>query len=170
MSFSSRPRLALIAAVAANGVIGRNGGMPWHLSVDLRYFKALTTGKRMVMGRRTWEAFPKPLPDREHIVVSSRMLVVPVGVTVVKSLGEALALPAPTDPVFVIGGSALFAEAMPIVDDFYLTEIAADVEGDTRFQDWDRAAFREVSRAPARGTLQAGGPEVDLAFVHYQRK
>jgi len=170
MSFSTRPRLALIAAVAANGVMGRNGGMPWHLSPDLKRFKALTTGKRMVMGRRTWEAFPKPLPEREHIVVTSTVLVLPAGVTAVRSLTEALALPGPTDPVFVIGGSGLYREAMAIVDDIYLTEIAADVEGDTHFPDWDRAAFREVSREPARAPLQAGGPEVDFAFVKYERK
>ena len=92
MSFSNLPRLAVIAAVAANGVIGRDGTMPWHLSADLKYLKAMTWGKRIIMGRRTWESFPKPLPNREHVVVSSRTLALPEGVRVVRSLTEALAL------------------------------------------------------------------------------
>lgn len=170
MSSSSRPRLALIAAVAANGVIGRDGTLPWRLPADLKYFKALTIGHRIVMGRRTWESLPKVLPDREHVVVSSQSLELPTGVLAARTLGEALALPGATDPVFVIGGYGLFKEALAQADDLYLTEIAAAVEGDTHFPDWDRAAFREVSREPARAPLQAGGPEVDFAFVKYERK
>ena len=99
MTTPPRPRLALIAAVARNGVIGRDGTMPWHLSADLKHFKALTTGKRIVMGRRTWEAFPKPLPNREHVVVSSRALTLPLGVLQVRSLAEALAVPLVTSDV-----------------------------------------------------------------------
>lgn len=171
MSFSSRPRLALIAAVAANGVIGRDGTLPWRLPVDLKHFKALTSGKRIVMGRRTWESFPRPLPDREHVVVSSAALSVPPGVLVVRSLPEALALPPPaTSPVFVIGGFAMYREALALVDDLYLTEIEASVEGDTLFPAWDRAQFREVSREPQRASLHAGGPETDFSFVHYVRR
>ena len=109
MTSSPRPRLALIAIVAANGVIGRNGTMPWHISADLKYFKALTSGKRIIMGRRTWESFRKPLPNREHLVVSSRTLALPEGVRVVRSLTEALALPEHGEtPVFVIGGNAMY--------------------------------------------------------------
>lgn len=160
----------MIAAVAANGVIGRNGTMPWHLSADLKYFKALTSGKRIIMGRRTWEAFPKPLPNREHVVVSSQALVLPDGVRLVRSLQEALALPAPLEaPVFVIGGNAMYRDALPLMDDLYLTEIEADVEGDTTFPAWDRTTFREVWREAHRASLQAGGPEVNFAFVHYAR-
>lgn len=166
----SSPRLALIAAVAANGVIGRSGTMPWHLSADLKYFKALTSGKRIIMGRRTWEAFPKPLPNREHVVVSSQALVLPDGVRLVRSLQEALALPAPEQtPVFVIGGSAMYLEALPLVDDLYLTEIDAYVDGDTVFPVWDRTAFHEVWREAHRAPLDANGTEVNFAFVHYVR-
>ena len=146
MTIPLRPRLALIAAVARNGVIGRDGAMPWHLSADLRYFKTLTSGKRIVMGRRTWEAFPKPLPNREHVVVSSHALTLPTGVLQVRSLAEALALPPHAEqPVFVIGGNGMYAEAMALADDLYLTEIEADVPGDAYFPAWDRAAFIEVS-------------------------
>ena len=150
--------------------------MPWHLPVDLKYFKALTSGKRILMGRRTWVAFPEPLPNREHVVVSSHSLVLPDGVRVVRSLGEALALPAPAEsPVFVIGGSAMYRDALPLVDDLYLTEIEADVEGDTMFPTWDRQQFREVLRERTRAPLNAShltppnGPEVNLSWVHYVR-
>ena len=170
MTSSSRPRLALIAAVAANGIIGRNGTMPWHLSADLKYFKALTSGKRIVMGRRTWEAFPKPLPNREHVVVSSQSLSLPDGVIKVRSLAEALALPPHAGaPVFVIGGNAMYREALPLTDDLYLTEIEADIEGDTTFPAWDRAQFREASRERHAAPLQAGGADVAFSFVHYVR-
>ncbi len=170
MSNSTSPRLALIAAVAANGVIGRDGTMPWHLSADLKYFKALTSGKRIVMGRRTWQAFPKPLPNREHVVVSSQDLQVPVGVRVVRSLADALALPAHAEsPVFVIGGNAMYREALPLADDLYLTEIDALVEGDTLFPPWDRSQFLQVARESHSAPLQAGGADVNFAFVHYVR-
>lgn len=176
MSIPNPSRLALVAAVAANGVIGRDGTMPWHLSADLKYLKALTWGKRIIMGRRTWESFPKPLPNREHVVVSSQPLVVPEGVRVVRSLGEALALQAHAEtPVFVIGGNAMYRDALPLADDLYLTEIEADVEGDTYFPAWDRSQFREVSRerhcAPLQPTqpTQPNDSEVNLSWVHYVR-
>lgn len=170
MSSPHHSRLALIAAVAANGIIGRNGSMPWHLSADLKHFKALTSGKRIVMGRRTWEAFPRPLPNREHVVVSSQALVLPEGVMAVRSLTDALSLAPPAEqPVFVIGGNAMYREALPLVDDLYLTEIEADVEGDTTFPAWDRAHFREASRERHSAPLQAGGPDVAFSFVHYVR-
>jgi dihydrofolate reductase len=170
MSASTRPRLALIAAVAANGVIGRDGRLPWHLSADLKYFKAVTTGKRIIMGRRTWAAFPRPLPNREHIVVSSHALTLPDGVVHVRSLADALRLPAPAEqPVFVIGGHGMYQEALPLADDLYLTEIEATIDGDTRFPAWDRTQFREVARERHAAPLHAGGPDVAFAFVHYVR-
>jgi dihydrofolate reductase len=166
-----RPRLALIAAVAANGVIGRDGTMPWHLSADLKHFKALTTGKRIVMGRRTWQAFPRPLPNREHVVVSSSELTLPAGVIQVPSLAAALALPAHAEsPVFVIGGNAMYREALPLTDDLYLTEIAQNVDGDTVFPEWDRTQFREASRETHAAPLINGGPDVTFSFVHYVRR
>lgn len=172
MTSTLRPRLALIAAVAANGTIGLNGTIPWHLSADLKYFKAVTSGKRIVMGRRTWEAFPKPLPNREHVVVTSSSVALPDGVIKVASLAEALSLPPhAAQPVFVIGGNAMYREALPIADDLYLTEIEANVDGDTTFPVWDRAQFREASRERHAAPLQAGGrgPEVPFSFVHYVR-
>ena len=171
MTPNLRPRLALIAAVAANGTIGLDGTLPWRLSADLKYFKIITVGKRIIMGRRTWESFPKPLPNREHVVVSSQQLAVPDGVSVVRSLAEALVLPAHAEtPVFVIGGNAMYRDALPLADDLYLTEIEADVEGDTTFPAWDRAAFREASREEHSAPLTSNGPSVNFAFVHYVRQ
>jgi dihydrofolate reductase len=170
MMYSPQPRLALIAVVAANGTIGLNGTMPWHLSADLKYFKTLTSGKRIVMGRRTWESFPKPLPNREHVVVTSTTASLPPGVIKVRSLAEALALPPHAEqPVFVIGGNAMYREAMPLADDLYLTEIEANVDGDTTFPTWNRAQFREASRERHAAPLHLGGPDVAFAFVHYVR-
>ena len=170
MTSPTGPRLALIAAVAANGIIGRNGTLPWRLSADLKHFKTLTSGKRIVMGRRTWESLPKPLPNREHVVVSSQSLLLPEGVLAVVSLAEALALPPHADQqVFVIGGNAMYREALPLADDLYLTEIEANVEGDTTFPAWDRAQYREASRERHAATLHPGGADTAFSFVHYVR-
>ncbi|MGL4229728.1 MAG: dihydrofolate reductase [Casimicrobium sp.] len=170
MTSPLRPRLALIAAVSRNGIIGKNGTLPWHLSADLKHFKALTTGKRIVMGRRTWESFPKPLPNREHVVVTSRALDVPEGAVCVRTLSQALALANPTDPVFVIGGNSLYEEAIALVDDLYLTEIDADVDGDTKFPLWDRAAFVEMNRETHQGSLAKDASPTQFDFVHYTRR
>jgi dihydrofolate reductase len=170
MNSNNRPRVALIAAVAANGIIGKNGTLPWHLPADLKYFKAMTTGKRIVMGRRTWQSFPKPLPNRQHVVVSSTALELPHGVIQCASVVAALSLPNPTDPVFVIGGNQLYAHAIPHADDLYLTEIEANVDGDTSFPDWPKQAFREVSRDTQHAPLQAGGVDVIFHWVHYARR
>jgi dihydrofolate reductase len=170
MTLSLRPRVALIAVVAANGTIGLNGTMPWHLSADLKYFKTLTSGKRIVMGRRTWESFPKALPNREHVVVTSSTVAFPEGVIKVASLTAALSLPPhAAQPVFVIGGTSMYREALPLADDLYLTEIEANVAGDTTFPAWDRTQFREVSREHHAAPLHPGEPEVAFSFVHYVR-
>jgi dihydrofolate reductase len=166
---SASPRIAIIAAVAANGVIGRDGTLPWHLPDDLKHFKALTTGKRIVMGRRTWQSFPKPLPNREHVVVSSSSLLLPDGVHQTRTLAEAVALPGATDPVFIIGGSRLYEEAFAIADDLYLTKIDANVEGDTLFPPFSRSIFREVSRKSHSAPMAIGATPTRFHWVHYVR-
>lgn len=165
-----RQPLALIAAVAANGVIGRDGGLPWHLPADLRHFKALTSGKRIIMGRRTWQSFPRPLPQREHVVISSQDLPVPQGVLLARSLPQALRLPGGTDPVFVIGGGRVYQEALPLTTDVYLTEIEAQVVGDAHFPPWNREAFAEISRETHVQDIEGIGASIRYSFVHYQRK
>ncbi|KKW68216.1 hypothetical protein AAV94_06885 [Lampropedia cohaerens] len=177
MSAHSLPHIALIAAVAANGVMGRDGGMPWHLPADFRYFKQKTMGHRIIMGRRTWQSLPGLLPGREHVVVSSQPLQLPPGVRLACSLQQALQLPLPgdmvQDRVFVIGGAQIYAQALDLADSLYLTEIDAAVEGDTFFPPWDRSAFVEVSRESQQVPIASADPSgapVPFAFVHYRRR
>lgn len=136
--------VSLVAAVAANGVIGRDGGLPWRLPEDLRFFKRLTTGHTVIMGRKTWDELGKPLPDRRNIVVTRNPLLSCPGAERAASLGEALGLATGDAQVFIIGGGEIYRQALPLADRMYLTEIDAAVEGDTRFPDWDRAAWRMV--------------------------
>ncbi|MEA3199618.1 MAG: dihydrofolate reductase [Thermoplasmata archaeon] len=152
------PRVHLIAAVAKNGVIGQGGKMPWHLSDDLKRFKALTMGHPIVLGRKTWDSLGRPLPGRTNIVVS-RSASGLAGATVVRSLDEALATCAGASDVFVIGGGEIYREALPRADVLDLTRIDREYEGDTRFPDWDRSAWRETAREEREG----------YAFVTYER-
>lgn len=169
---SSQPgAVALIAAVARNGTIGKNGSLPWHLPADLQHFKSLTSGKRIIMGRRTWESFLKPLPNREHVVISSQALQLPAGVLLAASMEEALALPGATDVVFIIGGNRAYADALRHAHDIYLTEIEADVAGDASFPAWPRERFEEISRqSHVADDVPGIGRAVRYSFVHYQRK
>jgi dihydrofolate reductase len=146
MSKENRPRIYLIAAVAANGVIGRHGRLPWHLPEDLKHFKRLTLGHPIIMGRRTWESLGGPLPGREHIVVTRTPGYEAPGAAVASSLDAALALCAGEPVVFVTGGSELFAEALPLAAGLVLTEIHRDYEGDTRFPAYDRSHWHETQR------------------------
>ena len=137
--------ISIIAAVARNGVIGRNGALPWHLPADLKYFKTTTMGKPVIMGRRTWESIGKPLPGRLNVVVTSHPGV-PVTCARATSLAQAIRL-AESDEAFIIGGARLFAEALPLADRLYLTLVDAEIEGDVSFPAYDRTAWREVKRA-----------------------
>jgi dihydrofolate reductase len=161
------PPLALIAAVARNGVIGADNRLPWRLPADLRHFRALTTGHAVIMGRRTFESLPAALPNRQNIVVSRRRDVVAPGAEVAGSLDDALARVTLPAPAFCIGGGELYRAAMDDATFAYLTEIAADVPGDTTFPPLDPAAWQETSREPH----VAEGPDgYDYAFVTYQRR
>lgn len=145
-------RLSLIAAIADNGIIGRNGGLPWRLSNDLRYFRSVTMGKPVIMGRRTFESIGKPLPGRPNVVVSGTPGFAPDGVTVAPDLdaaiaaAEALAAEAGADEILVIGGGALYEAALARADRLYLTEVHAEIEGDVHFPPVARLEWREVSR------------------------
>jgi dihydrofolate reductase len=146
MSHASGPKVYLVAAVAANGIIGAAGGLPWHLPEDLRHFKRLTLGHPVIMGRRTWESLGRALPGRENIVVTARPGYDAPGASVAGSLEAALALCAAEALAFVIGGSRLFAEALPIAAGLVLTEIHQDFPGDTWFPEYDRSRWRETQR------------------------
>jgi len=156
--------LAIVAAVASNGVIGASGALPWRLKHDLRHFRDLTLGHAVVMGRRTWESLPGPLAGRENIVVTARAGYVATGARIVRGLDEALAIVAMPPPVFCIGGGELYREALARADTMYLTEIARDHEGDVRFPAFPRSDWREVAREAHRGD-----DGLDYAFVTYER-
>ncbi|MBL8259309.1 MAG: type 3 dihydrofolate reductase [Candidatus Competibacteraceae bacterium] len=148
------PQLTLIAALARNGVIGRDNGLPWHLPADLRFFKRTTMGKPLLMGRRTWESIGRPLPGRRMIVLSRDPAYWADGIEVVRSLDEALARAGAATELMVIGGAALFEQTLPLAERMYLTRIEAEVAGDVRFPQWDarrwRLAWEEAHAADAR--------------------
>jgi dihydrofolate reductase len=158
------PTLALIAAVARNGVIGANNTLPWRLPADLAHFRALTTGHAVVMGRRTWESLRRPLPGRQNIVVTRRAGFAAEGAQAAHSLRDALDMASMPAPAFCIGGAELYRAALPQADVLYMTEIDRDFEGDVRFPAFDQAAFRVTSREQAHAE---GG--FDYAFVTYER-
>lgn len=145
-------KLALICAMSENRVIGRDNGLPWHLSEDLKYFKRTTMGSCMIMGRNTWESIGRALPGRTSIVISSNTKYVAEGAEVVGSLQQAIEL-AETISVetgsaeaFVIGGAVLYQVALPLADTLHLTRVHAEVEGDTYLHEFDESNWREVSR------------------------
>ncbi len=126
----------IIVAVAKNGVIGGDNQLLWHISEDLRHFKAITSGHPVVMGRKTFESLGRPLPNRENVVITHSDIEIE-GCRVVHSLEEALGLFTPADKVFIIGGAQIYAEAMAIADRFYLTRVHKDYEGDTSYPEWN---------------------------------
>jgi len=145
--------LALVVARAQNGVIGRDGTLPWRLKSDMAWFKANTLGKPVIMGRKTWESLPKrPLPGRTNIVLSRDQSFETIGSLVCENFSEAVQIAreqAEDDgvgEVCVIGGAALFEAALPRAKRLYLTEVLADVEGDVTFPAFDEAQWTEVSR------------------------
>jgi dihydrofolate reductase len=157
-------RIYLVAALARNGVIGAQGKLPWHLPEDLQHFKKLTLGHPVIMGRRTWASLGKPLPGRENIVVSRQPGFEAPGASVAVSLQAAVALCAGEPLAFVIGGAEIYAAALPLADGLVLTEIDADYEGDTRFPDWERKAWRasQVETHTSRDGVR-------FSFVLYER-
>lgn len=161
-----RPPVAIVAAVAANGVIGRDGALPWRLPADLRHFRALTLGHAVVMGRRTFESLPAALAGRQNIVVTSDRAYRAPGAQTAPGLDAALALATLPPPAFCIGGAALYREALGIARTLHLTEIERAFDGDVRFPAFDRHAWIEVARE--RHADEAAG--FAYAFVRYERR
>ena len=137
-------RISLVVAISRNRVIGRDNQLPWRLPADLAFFKRVTMGHPVIMGRRTYESIGKPLPGRLNIVVTHRGYYDAPGCTVVNSMGEAYTAAGEAEEACVIGGSAIFAESLPIADRIYLTEVDAVVEGDTFFPEFDRSQWTET--------------------------
>jgi dihydrofolate reductase len=160
------PSLTLIAAVARNGVIGKDNRLPWHLPEDLGHFKALTTGHAVIMGRKTWDSLPpkfRPLPQRLNIVVTRDAAFRADGAVVVHSLPAAVDA-AGNNQAFVIGGAEIYALALPLADRIEFTEVDIDCEGDACFPAFDRSVWHEIARERHKS---ANG--LDYAFVTHQR-
>jgi dihydrofolate reductase len=164
------PVLSLIVAVSDNGVIGREGGLPWRLPEDLKWFKARTMGKPIIMGRKTWESFPKrPLPGRTNIIVTRQASYVAPDAVVAPSLDAALDLARRENPdeIMIIGGAQLYAQALGLVTRIYLTQVAITVEGDAFFPAFDRSTWRERVEGvyPSSATQPIG-----YSFIILERK
>ncbi len=169
MTTAARPaEIVIVAAVARGGAIGRGNALLWHEPADQRRFRALTLGAPVIMGRLTWESLParfRPLPGRRNLVVSRDVGYAAPGAEVAASLDEALARVADAPRAAVIGGAQLYALALPRADRLELTEIDAELDGDTFFPAWDRSEFVETAReqhAAADGTR--------FSFVTYRRR
>lgn len=169
--------LSLIVAMASNRVIGINNQLPWYLPNDLKYFKQVTMGKPIIMGRKTYDSIGKPLPGRTNIVITRQADYQPPAdnglVKVVASLAEARAMAEDVclingqDEAMIIGGAEIYALALPHVDRMYITEVRAEVNGDAYFPEFDRSAWQ----ACARESFYAEGPNpYDYDFVVYERR
>jgi dihydrofolate reductase len=165
--------LVLVAAVARNGIIGAKGGLPWRLSGDLKRFKALTWGKPLVMGRKTFESIGRALPGRETIVVTRDPAFAPSGVLVVHDLDAALDLAAEragamgADEIVIGGGAEIYAQTIARASRLFITEVVLDAEGEARFPPINPQEWREISREIGeRGSRD----DADFAFVSYERR
>lgn len=160
------PRLTLIAARGANGCIGAAGALPWRLGSDLKHFKAVTLGKPVLMGRKTWDSIGKPLPGRPNLVLSRDLAFRPQGAWVYTNLetllaaGRAMAATSGAEDVCVIGGAALYEATLSMADRLILTEVALSPGGDAFFPIFPEDAFRETER-----TALPAGPRDDADMV-----
>ncbi|MED1914809.1 dihydrofolate reductase [Bacillus thuringiensis] len=155
--------ISLIVAYARNQVIGKDGDMPWHLPADLKNVKELTTGKTIVMGRKTFESIGKPLPNRRNVVLTRSQDFHPEGVDVVHTKDEVLAM----GDVIIFGGSEIYRQFLDVVDRLYITEIDLETEGDTFFPAWDRDAYTMVDKREGIVDEKNVYPH---AFYVYERK
>ncbi|MBO8162597.1 MAG: dihydrofolate reductase [Brevibacillus sp.] len=155
--------ISILVAYANGRVIGKDGKMPWHLPNDLKHVKEVTTGKTIVMGRKTFESIGRPLPNRRNVVLTRRRDYSAPGVDVVHTREEVLAL----GDVIIFGGAELYAQFLDVADRLYITEIDLDTQGDTFFPEWDRDAFQLVWKR--EGTVDEKNPHRHTFYL-YERK
>jgi len=159
--------ISIIVAASTNNVIGAQGDLPWRLSDDLRRFKAVTMGKPIVMGRKTWESIGRPLPGRQNIVITRQPDFSADGCSVVASVEEAIAAAGDVDEVMVIGGSQIYELVLPLADRLYLTRVHADLEGDAFFPELGESEWNLVSN---ENHAADDRNEFDFSFRTYERK
>ena len=157
--------ISLIVAVAENGVIGRNGDLPWRIPADLKFFKETTMGKPIVMGRKTWQSIGRPLPGRDNIVVTRDKDFSAPGATVVVGLDAAITAAGDASEVMIIGGAQIYAEALSRAARVYLTEVHASPAGDIHLPAFAARDWREV----AREDHEAEGDLPGFSFVTLER-
>lgn len=163
---SQRPIISFIVALTDDHVIGRDNQLPWHIPADLAHFRRMTTGKPVVMGRRTYESIGKPLPNRHNIVITRDTSFRAEGCTVVHSIEDALAAAGDVPEIMVIGGAEIFNTLLPRADRLYLTYVHAEIEGDTFFPPLDPDAWIERYRDSHGVGLKTPYP---ITYVHYER-
>lgn len=158
--------ISLIVAVSSNNVIGANGGLPWHLSDDLKRFKAITMGKPIVMGRKTYESIGRPLPGRQNIVITTQDGFAAQGCDVVPSRVAAIAAAGDAAEIMVIGGGQIYALFLPLAQRIYLTRVEVELDGDVQFPPLDPSLWRETSRQrhPA-----SDGNDYAVQYLTYSR-
>jgi len=165
MTANKHPAISMIVARSRNYVIGKDNQMPWKISADLQFFKKVTMGHPVIMGRKTWESIGRPLPGRRNIVVSRNTELQLTGAEVVNSLDAALASLNEFPRVFVIGGEQLFTQAFPMADRLFITEIDIDIDGgDTFFEVPNQSEWKEVERTPA------SEGEITFNFITLERR
>jgi dihydrofolate reductase len=140
-------KISMIAAMANDRVIGKDNDMPWHLPADLKHFKAVTLGKPVIMGRRTYESIGRLLPGRQNIIITRNSDFAVAGATIVASPKQALTAAGDVDEVMIIGGGKIYSDFLPHTDRLYLTHIELDVEGDTQFPDYESVATWQVAES-----------------------
>ena len=158
--------ISLVLAMASNGIIGKNGALPWRIADDMRRFKSLTMGKPCIMGRKTWDSLPKkPLPGRTNIVITRDANFAGEGAVVVNSLDEALARAAAENPdeIMIIGGAEIYKAVLPRATRIHLTEVEGDFEGDARLAPFDPSIWKEISRERHPG-------DIAFSYVTLERK
>jgi dihydrofolate reductase len=165
-------KISLVAAVAKNGVIGKNNDLPWHLPDDMKFFMETTRNHYVILGRKNYESLPKkykPLPNRINIIVTRQKDFEAPGCMVVNTIKQAMAVARDNgeQEAMVIGGSEIYALALPFADRLYITEIDAEVEGDVRFPDYDKDQWEEISRIQHEKDERH---KFAFDFVLYERK
>ncbi len=159
-------KLAVIVATDERGLIGKENDLPWKLSADLQYFRKVTMGKPLIMGRLTHESIGRPLPGRKNIILTSDQDYRAQGCIVTHSIQQALDACEGALEVMVMGGASLYKQCLPLADIIYLTQVHASLEGDTWFPDWDKGQWHEVSR---QSHLADEKNEYPYSFIVYER-
>ncbi|MCD8186305.1 MAG: dihydrofolate reductase [Rikenellaceae bacterium] len=158
--------VSIIVAIAQNGIIGSDNRLIWHISEDLKRFKAITSGHPVIMGRKTYESLGRPLPNRLNVVISRNPDYSGEGITVTDSLEKAIGLFPADQEIFVIGGAEVYRQALPLADRLYLTEVCADYTGDTAFPSWNRQEWELISQERYDKGEKFEHPFCFLNFIH----